>query len=141
MENKKMTIALFSGSIDKLTAAGVVISGAAADDMDVEVYVLLQGARAFLKNVAGNNDMLEMAENPALKGEFLESLKRLNVPPWLEFLREAKELANVRIYVCGLAGKVWGGEELSDFVDLVDDIVGIGEVITSLETADIHLFI
>lgn len=136
-----MTIALFSGSIDKLTGAGVLLAGAAADDMDVEVYVLIQGARAFLKDVAGDPAKLEMAENPHLKEEFLASLEKLKVMPWIEFFETAKELANVKIYVCGLAGKIWGGEEVSDFIDLVDDIVGIGEVITSLEESDIHLFI
>ncbi len=141
VENKKMTIGLFSGSIDKLTAAGVILGGAAADDMDVEVYVLMQGARAFMKGVAGDTGKLEMAENPKLKEEFLASLKKLNVKPWLEFFREAKELANVKIYVCGLAGKIWGGETLDDFVDLVDDIVGIGECITSMQEADVSLFI
>ncbi len=30
MENKKFTMALYSGSLDKLTAAGVILSGAAA---------------------------------------------------------------------------------------------------------------
>ena len=141
MENKKMTIALFSGSLDKLTAAGVILSGAAADDMDVDVYVLLQGARAFMKDMAGNTDDLELAENPKLKAQFLESLKKLNVKPWLEFFREAKELTNVKIHICGLAGKVWGGEKLEDFVDLADDIVGIGECITSMQESDVHLFI
>jgi peroxiredoxin family protein len=141
MENKRMTIALFSGSLDKLTAAGVILSGAVADDMDVEVYVLLQGARAFMKDIAGNTDELELAENPKLKAQFLESVERLNVKPWLEFFREAKEMANVKVYICGLAGKIWGGEKLEDFVDLADDIVGIGECITSMEESDIHLFI
>ncbi len=141
MENKRLTIALFSGSLDKLTAAGIILSGAAADDMDVEVFVLLQGARAFMNGIAENNDMLELAENPKLKTEFIESLEKLNVKPWLEFFREAKELTNVKIYICGLAGKVWGGEKLDDFVDLADDIVGIGECITSMENSDIHLFI
>ncbi len=141
MENKRMTIALFSGSLDKLTAAGVILSGAVADDMDVEVYVLLQGARAFMKDIAMNTDELELAENPKLKAQFLESVERLNVKPWLEFFREAKEMANVKVYICGLAGKIWGGEKLEDFVDLADDIVGIGECITSMEESDIHLFI
>ena len=136
-----MTIALFSGSIDKLTAAGIILAGAAADDMDIEVYVLMQGARAFHKDVAGHPDKLEMAENPHLKEEFLASLDRLNVMPWIEFFKAAKELANAKIFVCGLAGKMWGGEEVSDFIDLVDDIVGIGECITSMEKSDIHLFI
>lgn len=141
MENKKMTIGLFTGSIDKLTAVGVLMGGAAAEDLDVDVFVLMQGARAFLKDVAGDNSKLEMAENPHLKEEFLASLEKLNVMPWMDFFREAKELINVKIYVCGLAGKVWGGEKVEDFVDLVDDIVGIGEYFTSMEEADINLFI
>ena len=141
MENKKMTMALFSGSLDKLTAAGVVLSGAAADDMDVDVYVLLQGARAFKKEIGDNPDKLAMAENPDLKQEFVNSLEQLKVKTWVEFFREAKELTNVKIHICGLAGKIWGGEKLEDFVDLADDICGIGEYITSAQEADVHLFI
>jgi peroxiredoxin family protein len=141
LENKKLTIGLFSGGIDKLTAASVIISGAAAHDMDIEVYVLMQGARVFLKDVAEKKEPLEMAENPKLRGQFIEALDRLNVKPWLDALREAKETTNLKIYVCGLAGKIWGGMERSDFIDIVDDIVGIGECLDSMEKADIHLFI
>ena len=141
MENKKMTMALFSGSLDKLTAAGIVLSGAAADDMDVDIYVLLQGARAFKKEIGDNPDKLAMAENPDLKQEFLNSLEQLKVKTWVEFFREAKELTNVKIHICGLAGKIWGGEKLEDFVDLADDICGIGEYITSAQETDVHLFI
>ncbi len=141
MENKKMTMALFSGSLDKLTAAGVILSGAAADDMDVDIYVLMQGARAFKKEIGDNPDKLAMAENPDLKQEFLNSLEQLKVKTWVEFFREAKELTNVKIHICGLAGKIWGGEKLEDFIDLADDICGIGEYITSAQEADVHLFI
>jgi peroxiredoxin family protein len=141
MENKKMTMALFSGSLDRLTAAGVVISGAAADDMEVDVYVLLQGARAFKKDIAEDIDQLNMSESQQLKDEFVASLKRLNVKPWLDFFKEAKELTNVRIHICGLAGKIWGGEKLEDFVDIADDICGVGEYITAAQEADVHLFI
>lgn len=138
---KKMTMALFSGSLDKLIGAGVILSGAAVDDMDVEVFVLLQGARAFKKEIASQTDQLELAENVHLREEFLASLKKLNVKPWLEFFKEAKELTNVKIYICGLAGKIWGGEKLDDFVDIVDDICGISEYVTSAQEADVHLFI
>jgi len=141
MENKKMTLALFTGSLDKLTAAGIILSGAAADDMDVDIYVLLQGARAFKKEIGDDPDKLAMAENPHLKEEFLDSLERLKVNTWVEFFKEAKELTNVKIHICGLAGKIWGGEKLEDFVDLADDICGIGEYITSAQEADVHLLI
>lgn len=140
-ENKKMCMALFSGSLDKLTGAGVVISGAAADDMDVEVFVLLQAARAFKKEIGDDYDKLPMSENSDLKEEFVESLKQLNVSTWIEFFEMAKELTNVKIHVCSLAGKIWGGEKTEDFIDLVDDICGIGEYLDAAQEADVHLFI
>ena len=141
MENKKLCMALFSGSLDKLIAAGVILSGAAADDMDVDIYVLLQAARAFKKEIAANKDELKLAENSHLRNEFIESLNKLNVQEWHEFFKEAKELTNVKIHICGLAGKIWGAEKLEDFIDLADDIVGISEYITAAEEADMHLFI
>ncbi len=141
MGNKKLCLALYTGSVDKLTAAGVILSGAAANDMDVDIYVLLQGARAFRKDIGDNPDKLNMAENADLKKEFMASLKNLNVKTWVEFFKEAKEITNVKIHICGLAGKVWGGEKLEDFIDIADDICGIGEYIESAEEADINLFI
>jgi len=136
-----MCLALFSGSVDKLIAAGVILSGAAADDMDVDIYVLLQAARAFRKDIGDDSEKLSMAENVDLKEEFLASLKKLNVKTWVEFFKEAKEITNVKIHICGLAGKVWDAEKLEDFIDLADDIVGISEYITASQEADVNLFI
>jgi len=141
MEKKKMCLALFTGSVDKLTAAGIILSGAAVDDMIVDIYVLLQGARAFRKDIGDNADKLQMAENPGLKAEFMKSLKNLKVKTWVEFFKEAKEITDVKIHICGLAGKVWGGEKLDDFINLADDICGIGAYITSAQEADVNLFI
>jgi len=141
MESKKMCLGLFTGSVDKLTAAGIIISGAAALDMKVDIYVLLQGARAFRKDIGDDAAKLQMAENPALKEEFMESLKNLKVKTWVEFFREAKEITDVKIHICGLAGKIWGGEKLDDFIDLADDICGIGAYLSSAEEADVNLFI
>jgi peroxiredoxin family protein len=141
MENKKMCLGLFTGSVDKLTAAGIILGGAAAMDMKVDIYVLLQGARAFKKDVGDNPDKLQMAENPNLKAEFLQSLKNLKVKTWVEFFKEAKEITDVKIHICGLAGKIWGGEKLDDFIGIADDICGIGAYITAAQEADVNLFI
>jgi len=139
MANKKLTLAVFSGSVDKLTAAGVILGGAAAEDMDVEIYVLLQAAFAFKKENAMVND--RVSEITDKKDEFLASLKRLSTPHWTEAFRTAKEMTNVKIHICGFAGKVWNGVKLDDFIDIADDICGISEYITSAEEADISLFI
>ena len=139
MENKKLCLALYTGSLDKLTAAGVILGGAAAEDMDVEIFVLLQAAFAFKKENAMTND--RVAELTDKKDDFIASLKRLNAPHWTQAFRTAKEMTNVKIHICGFAGKVWHGEKLDDFIDLADDICGIGEYISAAETADINLFI
>jgi len=135
----KLCMGLFSGSLDKLIGAGVILSGAAADDMDVEVFVLLQGARAFIK---GNENKIDnVSEALELKEHFIKQLKVVNVPEWYDFFEMAKDMTNVKIHICSLAGKIWGGEKLEDFNALVDDICGIGEYLTAAEEADIHMFI
>ncbi|MCD6333532.1 MAG: hypothetical protein J7L89_09695 [Bacteroidales bacterium] len=139
MKNKKLTLALFSGSVDKLTAAGVILGGAAAEDMDVDIFVLLQAAFAFKKENAMVND--RVAEITDKKDEFLASLKALGTPHWTEAFRTAKEMTNVKVHICGFAGKVWKGVKLDDFIDLADDICGISEYMASAEEADINLFI
>jgi peroxiredoxin family protein len=135
----KMTIALYTGSFDKLTATGVIINGAVADDMDVEIFVLLMGANAFRRENVGKTD--HMAELADKKEEFLASLQRLKIPTWMEYFKQAKEMGNVKIYICGLAGKVWDGLTLGDFNELADDICGIAEYVASAQTADVNLFI
>jgi peroxiredoxin family protein len=82
-----------------------------------------------------------MAELADKKDEFLASLKQLKVSTWMEFFKQAKEMGNVKIYICGLAGKIWNGLVLEDFNELADDICGIGEYIASAQTADVNLFI
>ena len=135
----KMVIGLFSGSIDRLTAAGVISSGAAALDMDIEIYVLLMGARAFKKENVESID--ELSETPHLKNQFFAGLEKNQVKKWYQFLTDVKGLTNVKILICGLAGKIWGGEKTDDFIDLVDDICGIGEYVDAATNADLHLFI
>lgn len=135
----KMVIGLCSGSVDRLTATGIISGGAAALDMDIEIYVLLMAARAFKK---GNEDSInELSETPHLKNEFLAGLEKYNVKKLHEVIKELKEFTDVKVLVCGTAGKIWGGEKKEDFIDVVDDICGIGEYVSAAEEADVHMFI
>jgi peroxiredoxin family protein len=140
-ENQKFCLGLYSGSFDKLTMAGVMLSGAAADDMDVDIYVFIQGARLFRKGVPNSRADLGVSEYPEKREELLEAMKNVNTMEWIEFLEMAKELTNVKVHVCGLAGKMWGGEKKEDFIDLVDDIVGISEYITTASEADLNILL
>jgi peroxiredoxin family protein len=129
-----MVIGLASGSLEKLVVTSTVTGGAVALDMDVDIYLLLGGAYAFRKDVAGGgtyNDRPELAE------EMAAGMTGNAVPAPLDSLRALKADGKVRIHCCGTAGKIWGAGALEDFVDLVDDIVGIVEYISRCEDADV----
>lgn len=133
----KLVIGLSSGSLDKLVGAGVMMSGAAADDMDIEVYVLLTAARAFIK---GNENLQDsLVEYPHLKDEILTKMKELGIESWTDAFRDVKDLTNTKIYICSLAGKMWGGEKIEDFNDLVDGFTGIFQYMQAAQSADLHI--
>ena len=130
----KLVIGLASGSLERLLVTSTVTGGAVALDMDVDIYLLLGGAYAFRKDVAGKGTY---SDRPELADEMAAGMAAAAVPAPLDNLRKLKADGNVRIHCCGTAGKLWGAGELGDFVDLVDDIVGIAEYITSCEDADV----
>ena len=133
----KLVIGLSSGSIDKLVGAGVMMSGAAADDMDIEVYVLLTAGRAFLK---GNENLSDsLVEYPHLKDEMYARMKELGIDNWIEAWQEVKALTNTKIFICSLAGKMWGGDKLEDFNSLVDGFTGIFQYVQAAQAADLHI--
>ena len=129
-----MVIGLASGSAEKLLVASTLTGGAVALDMDVEIYLLLGGAYAFRKDVAGKGTYIE---RPELEEELRAGIVGAAVPDPIENLRKLHEDGNVRIHVCGTAGKIWGAGELGDFVDICDDIVGIAEYILRCEEAEV----
>ena len=90
---KKLVIGLCSGGIDKLTAAGIIIGGAIADDMQIEIYVLLNAARSFKKEFAENpKRFLQLSEHDNLRIEFIEALEYLKIDCCIESFRKAKEM-------------------------------------------------
>lgn len=135
----KMTIGLSTSCIDKLTSVGVILSGAAADDMEVDLFVLVNAGHAFLKNKAA--EISNMSEDIQSSEEYKAALEKLSTPSWIEFFEMAKEMTEVKIHICSLAGKIAGGDKMEDFIDIVDDICGIGEYIESIQETDVNLFI
>ena len=130
----KVVIGLAGGSLEKLLVTSTVTGGAVALDMDVDIYLLLGGAYAFRKDVASEGTHVE---RPELHDEMRAGMDAHAVPDPLENLRTLRKDGRVRIHVCGTAGKIWGAGELEDFVDIVDDIVGIAQYITDCEEADV----
>lgn len=129
-----MVIGLASGSLEKLVVTSTVTGGAVALDMDVEIYLLLGGAYAFRKDVALTGTYCEREE---LQEEMRGGMKTHAVPDPFDNLRKLKADGNVKIHVCATAGKIWGAGAKEDFIDLVDDIVGLAEYIVKCGDAEV----
>ncbi len=130
-----MVIGLASDSLEKLVVASTLTAGAVALEMEVHLYLLLGGAYAFRKDVAGEAG--HYSDRPELKDEMLSGMTEHRVPAPLDNLRSLRGEGKVHIHCCGTAGKIWGAGTLDDFIDIVDDIVGIAEYITRCEEADV----
>ena len=134
---EKMVICVFSGTYDRLVGMSVLVSGAVALDMEVEIYLMLWGSYAFRKDTIGKDT--EISEHFDLKDRLFEGMKKAGLKPWYELLKELKQMGNVKIYACGAAAKTWDAEQKD--LEFVDGICGASEMVTALSEAKIALFI
>ena len=139
MDMPKIAIIAFSGTVDKLLPVGVLSGAAAAIGYEVEIFATFWGLMAFRKDMAEKNtrfskEFEDMAET------MMKIMKEKNVPSWVELLRQAKQLGNVKIYACAQTFDMFGMKK-EDLLDIVDEVVGAGEYLERAKDADITLFI
>lgn len=135
----KVSIVLFSGTVDKLLAASIVSGGAVAMGLDVDIFITFWGLNAFRKdmlqtNVKFSKDFEEMG--PMLA----QMMQKKNIPPWYETLKSAREAGNVKIHACSMTYDVMGMKK-EDLSPLVDDIIGAGKFVDMAKDAKFSLFI
>ena len=135
----KISLILFSGTVDKLMPVGVLASAAAAIGMEVEIFATFWGLLAMKKDVAEKN-MKISKEYEEMAEMMFKIMKGKNVPSWIEMVRTAKELGNVKVYACAMTFDMFGMKK-EDLVDIVDEIVGAGEYLDKAKESDITLFI
>jgi peroxiredoxin family protein len=137
--SEKIALVVFSGTVDRLLPVGIIASGAVAMGMDVEVFLTFWGLNAFRKeNVNSNQSFSKDYEE--MKEVMMELIQRKGVPSWYDTLKKAKELGNVRIHACGMTYDLMGLKK-DDLVDIVDDVIGVGEFIDIAKDAKFTLFI
>jgi len=123
---EKITIVVFSGTIDRLMGMSILTNAAVAMDYEVDIFLMLWGTYAFKKDVIGVDQTI--SEHLDYTGEkFLEVMKTGGIAPWQEMLKNAKETEMVRVHVCSAAGKAW--ESQVEDLEFVDDFVGAGEIV------------
>lgn len=123
MDEKTLAIVLFSGTDDKLNAAAVMASGAAALGRPVHIFLQYWGLDAFRSDRIKNDHGLA-AEAGAEGKAAVDALRAEGQAPWYETLAMAKELGGVDIQACSLSMDVLRITE-EDLDPLVDGTEGV----------------
>jgi peroxiredoxin family protein len=136
---EKLSMIVFSGTVDKLYPVSILTSGAVAMGMDVDIFLTFWGLNAFFKDVVKTNTRMSK-EFEDMAPMMMQAMKEKNVPSWYDTLKNAKELGNVKIHACSMTLDLLGLKK--DYLDdIVDDIMGVGEFIETARDSKITLFI
>src|SRR5579859_2258259 len=120
---ERMSIIVFSGTVDKLMAASILTAGAAAMGMEVEVFLTTWGIEAFRMdsyqtNAKVSKDFEEYAS------VMMEQMRKKQVPSWMDNFKSAKEVGDVKIYACSMTMELFGIKK-EDLESIVDDVTGV----------------
>lgn len=135
----KMSIILFSGTVDKLMAASTLATGAAAMGQEVDIFLTFWGLNAFRKDQIHTNTRFS-ADFAEFTAPALEAMKAKNVPHWMDVLHGAAEIGDVHVKACSMTLELFGWSK-DDLDDIVEDVIGVGTFVEDAKDASINLFI
>ncbi len=154
---RKASIVVFSGDMDKLMAAYIIGTGAAAMGMEVVMFHTFWGLRALKKNVHtgqglfgkmigfmyGGDITKAMPSKFAFGGigrwMFKKMMKDKGVTSLLELRQMAIELG-IQLLPCQMSMDVMEIRH-EDLIDEVGDVVGVAAFVAHAEESQIQLFI
>jgi len=115
-----LSLALFSGTDDKLQAAAVLTVGAAAMGREVNLFLQYWALDAF----RADRIMKDHGVSPEAGEDGEAAMRRQGKTHWSELLRQAKDLGEVHVYACADSMEMF--EITSEDLDpLVDGIWGV----------------
>jgi peroxiredoxin family protein len=119
----KLSIILFSGTVDKLMAASILATGAAAMGKEVNIFLTFWGLMGFRKDDWKTNNRLsaDFTDYAAMVGS---AMQQHQVPSWRQTLEDAMEVGSVHIYACGMTMDLFG-LKLEQLEPIVTDVIGV----------------
>lgn len=135
----RMSLVLFSGTVDKLMAAAILATGAAAMDLDVEIFLTTWGIQAFRKGAYQTNTSVSK-DFEEYGPSMMEAMEAKRVPTWMDNLKAAREIGNVRIEACSMTMELYD-MTMDDLEPIVDDVTGVATFIERAKDSKITLFI
>ncbi len=137
--SNRLSMVVFSGTVDRLYPVAIMASGAVAMGMDVEIFLTFYGLEAFRNGQPQANQKMDM-NYAELAPMLMQMMKSKNVPSWYQMLLRAKEMGNVKVHACSMTLDLMGLSK-KDLDSIVDDVVGVGEFVSNAKEGEITLFI
>ena len=138
MKNR-MSLIVFSGTVDKLMAVATLATGGAAMGMEVDIFLTFWGLEAFRKG-AHKQNMKISKDFEEYGPAALEAMAAKKVPNWLDTLKGAKEIGEVKVVACSMTMELFG-HKLEDMEDIVEDVAGVATFVEAAREGQITLFI
>lgn len=127
-----LSLILFSGTDDKLSAAAVLAVGAAAMGRPVNLFLQYYAVDAFRSDRINADHGL----SPAVTAAQRALVTGHPGQHWSELLRQAKGVGDVSIHACALSMEMFGLRQ-EDLDPLVDDVEGVASFMSDASTGPI----
>jgi peroxiredoxin family protein len=118
--DETLSVVLFSGTDDRLTAGAVLVAGAAAMGRKVNVFLQYWALDAF----RADRIHKDHGAAPEAGPEGAALMQRHGGQHWSEILRQAKDVGDVGIHACSLSMEMFD-LRLDELDPLVDDQEGV----------------
>jgi peroxiredoxin family protein len=156
-KKKKVSMVIFSGDMDKLMAAFIIATGAAASNMEVIMFFTFWGLRALKKKVSTGKSLFgrmlglmyggdinratpsKMSFGGIGRWMFKKMMKAKNVSSLPELRQMALDLG-VKMYGCQMSMEVMEIPR-ETLIDQVTDSVGVGFFIEQAQESNFTMFI
>ncbi len=119
-EAQTLSLVLFSGTDDKLSAASVLTAGAAAMGRKVNIFLQYWALDAF----RADRITKDHGVSPEAGSEGATLMQKHGGQHWSEIFRQAKDIGEVGIHACSLSMEMFG-LKIEDLDPLVDDQEGV----------------
>lgn len=119
-----LSLILFSGTDDKLSAAAVLAAGAAAMGRKVNVFLQYWALESFQKDRVHKDHGVTKDAEPEGASLLRGMADRGGAQHWSETLGQAKEVGEVGIHACALSMDMFD-ITMDDLDPLVDDVQGV----------------
>jgi peroxiredoxin family protein len=117
-----LSLIVFSGTDDRLGAAAVLATGAAAMGRPVNVFLQYWAVDAFRKGKLHAEH--GVAPEGGTAGAALVRASQEGARHWSELFRQAKDIGEVKLHACALSMELFGITK-DDLDPLVDDVEGV----------------